>query len=208
MLSNPVELFDRIGRDPCYWAGLSEWLDALALSTDVRILEMGCGPGAIALELARRQHAVAAMDCSERMIARLEKAAAKAELRVTSHVADACETGLSSCAFDAVIGASLLNIVGNPGALVTEALRLVQPGGKVSFYFPNSTLNRTNSLRFIRDKRLPPSSAAMLLTWSGGARKLDEPVAEALLRTAGAKEIQLRKHLEGMVSSVTGLRAA
>lgn len=208
LFSNPVELFDRIGRDPCYRDGIFDWIGGLRLQTSVRILDLGCGPGASALELARRRYDVTTLDRSERMIARLRKTAEAQRLIVTTRVGDACETGLLQKSFDVVIGASLLNVVERPGPLVAEALRLLRPGGRASFYFPNPAFNRANALRFIEDNRLQPRSAAILLTWGSAARKFDDHTAQSLFRDAGAEEILLCKHLGGMVSSITGRRAA
>jgi hypothetical protein len=91
--------------------------------------------------------------------------------------------------------------------LVAEAMRVLNPGGLVSFYSPNHTMTRARARRVIRDQKLPPRSAAILLTWSSAARKLDDQTAEGLLRGAGIEDIRVRPHLAGMVSSVTGRRA-
>jgi len=204
MISNPVELFDRIGRDPFYRRDMIGWVDGLALTPGAKVLELGCGTGSISLELAKRGHDVCALDRSPRMIARLRRSAERLGLGVASRVADACDTGLATGAYEAVIGASLLNIVKSPDALVDEALRLLVPGGKASFYFPLPAFNHDNVTRYIRDKSLPAASAAIFLTWSGGARKLDAGSAEKLFRAAGAQHVQFDAYLDGMIGSVTG----
>jgi ubiquinone/menaquinone biosynthesis C-methylase UbiE len=57
-----------------------------------------------------------------------------------------------------VLGASLLNIASAPDALVAEAVRVLKPGGTVSYYHPNGTMNRANAQRLVREKssRLVP----------------------------------------------------
>jgi ubiquinone/menaquinone biosynthesis C-methylase UbiE len=205
-LTHPVGLFERIGNDPFYRGGMTDWINTLGIAPGARVLEMGCGPGTLALELAKRRFEVSAIDRSEHMIRRLQHIARSSGIALTARVANAADTGLPDAAFDAVIGASLLNIVPAPAALVAEAVRVLRPGGTVSFYHPNETMNRANAQRFIRDNHLPPRSAAIFLTWSNAARKLDDQTTQELFRGAGVEDIRLRTHLAGMVSSFSGRR--
>jgi hypothetical protein len=91
--------------------------------------------------------------------------------------------------------------------LVVEAVRILKPGGMVSFYHPNGMMNGVSAQRFVREQKLPPRSAAIFLTWSNAARRLDDKTAQELFRGAGVEDIRLRTHLAGMVSSVSGRRS-
>lgn len=204
MFHSPVDLFDRVGRDRYYRAGILDWIDSLSLQHGARILELGCGPGILALELARRGFRVSALDRSSAMIKRLEATSKAGRLEVETRIGDACATDWPSGAFDAVIGASLLNIVKDPEALTVETVRLLAPGGQASFYFPHLAFNQENVRRYITANDLPASSAAILLTWSGFARKLDASTAHTLLSKADARNIRFREHFDGMTGSITG----
>lgn len=207
LVYSPGALFERLARDPWYWGGIVDWVDGLRFSPGARVLELGCGPGGLALELARRQYAVTAVDRSSRMLARLVRAAEREGTHAEVHMGDACDTGLPGGTFDVVLGASILNVVASPTALVAESLRLVRPGGTISFYLPNPSLDRPNALRFIRDKPLSTASAAILLTWAARARKLEAPAVDAWFQAAGVQQTRIRTHLGGMLSSFTGQRA-
>ncbi|MDR1990852.1 MAG: class I SAM-dependent methyltransferase, partial [Acidobacteriaceae bacterium] len=128
LLTNSVELFERIGRDPFYRGGLIDWIETLGLSPGASVLEMGCGPGSLTLELAKRQCEVTAIDRSEQMIRRLENTARSNGITLTARAADATDTGLAEASFDVAIGASLLNVVSDPSVLVAEAMRVLKPG--------------------------------------------------------------------------------
>lgn len=208
LLLSPARLFERIAHDPWYRDGLFDWLNGLRLPSGTQVLELGCGPGALALELARRDLQVSALDRSAAMVDRVRDLAALHDLPISIHQGDACASGLAPDSFDAVIGASLLNVVKEPMALLQEALRLVKPGGLISFYLPNPSFRRDAVLDFIRAHRIPPSSAAILLTWSCNARALGHEQLLALFAEAGLEAAQITHHLGGMLSAVSAQRPA
>jgi 2-polyprenyl-3-methyl-5-hydroxy-6-metoxy-1,4-benzoquinol methylase len=206
LLRSPALLFKRIAQDPWYWGGITEWINGQSIPSGARVLELGCGPGALAIDLARRAYHVTAVDHSKHMLACLAQAAKTNGVCIDSQAVDIYDTGLPSAFFDAVIGASILNVVTRPADLIAEALRLTKPGGMLSFYLPNTQLNRSNIKRFIRQHQLAAASAAILLTWGRHATKLSDELAVTLLRQAGVEQISLRTYFGGMVSSVSGLR--
>ena len=207
MFFNPVRLFDRISRDPWYSQSQQQWIDALRLPHGARVLELGCGPGGLALELTRRGCCVTALDSSKKMVRHLSYRAKQESLSVEALVGDALSTDLPTGSCDAVIGASLLNVVTLPEALLAEAMRLVKPGGVVSFYFPTHLFSQSNVHDLVRAQDVPGASAAILLTWAEKANKLSPAVAESLFTGAGAQAIEVRVYLGGMLSSVSGRRA-
>jgi len=206
LVRSPALMFERIAQDPWYWGGIVEWVNGLCIPSGNQVLELGCGPGTLAIDLARRSCHVTAVDRSKRMLECLARAAKANGICVSALEVDVYDTGLPSDFFDTVIGASILNVVSRPADMIEEALRLVKPGGMLSFYLPNTQLNRSNIMRFIRQNQITPVSAAILLTWGQRATKLTDELAVALLQQAGVEQVSLRTHLGGMVSSVSGLR--
>lgn len=77
-------------------------VDVLELVPGQRVLDMGCGPGRHALELARRGIAVVGIDASDEFVRLASEAAAAEKLDATFEVLDVRELELVDC-YDAVI---------------------------------------------------------------------------------------------------------
>jgi SAM-dependent methyltransferase len=108
------------------WARELAALRALGLADGARLLEVGCGPGAVLARLiadARPRLAVGA----ELSAAHARRAAAVA--RVVR--ADGACVPFAGGSFDAVLFRLVLRHCPDPEALVAEAARLVAPGGRV-----------------------------------------------------------------------------
>jgi ubiquinone/menaquinone biosynthesis C-methylase UbiE len=125
----------------------------LGLAGDVRglrVLDLGCGAGNIALELLDRGARVTCLDISPGMV---ELARRRVELhlpelagRATFVVADAGATGLDDSSFDLVVGKWLLHHVDVERA-AAEVGRLLAPGGH-GLFVENQAANPV--LRFAR----------------------------------------------------------
>lgn len=77
-------------------------IEELGLTPGSRILDMGCGTGRHAVELARHGYKVTGVDISSRMLAEAEKAARKANVKVVWIHADATKFTPTS-SFDAAV---------------------------------------------------------------------------------------------------------
>lgn len=95
-----------------------------------RALDLGTGPGTIALELAARGASVVGIDVSESQVASARRAAAPRELgeRTGFRVARAEETGLEQGAFDLVTAGQCWHWF-DRGAALAEVRRVLRPGG-------------------------------------------------------------------------------
>ena len=109
------------------------WVDELRFPAGVRVLEVGCGTGLFAIELARRGFRVTAVDSAARMIARSQAnvEAAKVGDRITLVRADSERLPLSRESFDLVVALGLLPWVSSPANTLTEMVGMVTPGGRL-----------------------------------------------------------------------------
>jgi ubiquinone/menaquinone biosynthesis C-methylase UbiE len=95
-----------------------------------RVLDVGCGPGGLLCEMARRHagwRALAGLDLSPGMVA---KAAASSEgLGISWFVGDAQTLPLPDGSFDVVMARHMLYHVPDIERALAEAARVLQPGG-------------------------------------------------------------------------------
>jgi ubiquinone/menaquinone biosynthesis C-methylase UbiE len=97
-----------------------------------RILDVGCGTGALSLELARAGHEVTAIDADEDAIALAERGApAGRPGRVTYHHADVHDWSGDEAAFDVVVTTRTLHHLTEPAAALERMRRWLRPGGRL-----------------------------------------------------------------------------
>ena len=95
------------------------------------VLDLGCGSGLLARELARRGCAVTAVDPSENLLGEARRHAAEEGLIIDHRKGWAEETGLPDAAFDAITAGTCWHWFDRPKA-AAECKRLLRPGGKLA----------------------------------------------------------------------------
>ena len=99
---------------------------------EVRILDMGCGSGAISWYLALEGFEVYGFDGSKTAIEKVEHRFREDHLKGSFKVADALDTGYPSEFFDGIIDSAMIyaNKVKEIEAILKEAYRITKPGGR------------------------------------------------------------------------------
>ncbi len=107
------------------------WIDELELTPECAALDVGCGAGLMAVELARRGIHVTATDSSRRMVSAAPRQAGRAGLpdRIRTVEADAHSLPFPSETFDLVVALGLLPWVADPPRTLAEMGRVLRPGG-------------------------------------------------------------------------------
>jgi SAM-dependent methyltransferase len=132
VLGNAMEVR---ARDPQQRAFLHQYLADLALRAGARVLEVGCGTGAICRELAAWPGVgeVVGADPSPLLLERArELAAGVAGLSFLE--ADGRALGLPDAAFDAVVLHTVLSHVPEPERVLAEAFRVLRAGGRLAVF--------------------------------------------------------------------------
>ncbi|MBI2372739.1 MAG: methyltransferase domain-containing protein [Deltaproteobacteria bacterium] len=185
------------------------------LPSGASALDLGCGPGESAFELALRvgpSVRVVGVDIAEAMIARARahhasRHAGLANLELLR--ADAMDLPFETGTFHVAIAHSFLYLVPDRARVLREAFRVLAPGGQIAMMEPRAGAPLAKAaLTAVSEPRRyvskPISSArffASMVSWravvglSGG---LTRELAEELFAGAGFSEIQLSPALFGL----------
>lgn len=111
-------------------------LARLDLAAGERVLFVGAGTG-LDLEVLpprRRDLALAAIDLSPAMIARLRDRANRLGLIIDARTMDATRLDYSDASFDAVVAHLVLAVVPDPAGVSREIARVLRPGGRLAIF--------------------------------------------------------------------------
>lgn len=107
----------------------------------MHVLDVGCGGGILAEELARRGADVTGIDMSVSSLAAANRHASAMSPRLAVRYAacDALALPFADASFDAIVSSDFLEHVPDLGRCVREMARVLRPGGVLAF----DTINRT-----------------------------------------------------------------
>lgn len=145
----------------------TEWrpilLNYFGLSPDMNVLEVGCGPGTLALYLAEgiAPGRIIGIDLDEVFIEIAKNKAKQAGIsNVYFVVGDAYNLPFDDRSFDAVVSYTGIGVLADPELAVHEMLRVCQPGGSISI--AEAVTNRFGihfpGIDFVAEEELFPGS--------------------------------------------------
>ena len=133
-------------------AAALEWILALELSPGARVLEVGCGAGLLAHDVAAHGYDVDCIDTSRAMVELAAAAASSADVagRLTVDSGDVHELAFATDAFDLVVALGVVPFLHSPQKAFAEMARVTRPGGWVLFSSDNKyRLNRLLDPRYV-----------------------------------------------------------
>jgi SAM-dependent methyltransferase len=112
----------------------AEFVDWLGLAPGSRILDVGCGTGALTTTVLERAHpsAVVGVDPSPGYVNHVRSSVV--DERASFEIADAENLPFDTAVFDAAVSALVLNFVPHPDRGVAEMTRVVRGGGRIAAY--------------------------------------------------------------------------
>ena len=96
---------------------------------ELKVLDVGTGPGFFALLLAETGYQVTAADVTEEMLKEAKKNTGVFAEKITWKLSDAQKLELGDCEFDAVFSRNVTWNLENPGQAYEEWVRVLKPGG-------------------------------------------------------------------------------
>ena len=127
------------GKHPRFETMMREYLDAMAIDSAQCVLDLGCGTGVVARTTARRPPfagRVVGVDRSPHLVAAASRLAGEEGIseRVAFRTGDSHTLELRDMEFDAVVAHTLFSHLEDPRSVLTEIVRVLQPGGKVGIF--------------------------------------------------------------------------
>jgi SAM-dependent methyltransferase len=170
------------------------WIDALSLPPGAGVLEVGCGAGQTAVELARRGFAVEGTDSSSEMVDLTSHRIVEAGLsdEMTASVADVHALPHPTGSFALVVAVGVLPWLHSPERGIEELARVLRPGGHAIV-----TADNRMRLNMLVDPSENPLLAPLKVPWhalkrrrgwrpSGPDPRLDSPsMVDRMLLAAG-----------------------
>ncbi|HLX43580.1 MAG TPA: methyltransferase domain-containing protein [Bryobacteraceae bacterium] len=132
-----LNFLEEVNKLPCTAAWKPVILDGLRLQPGANVLDIGCGMGADAFDLAARVGPgghVTGVDFSESLIAEADRRGAGRNLPVTFEVGDAQALRFPDSFFDAVRTERMLMHVPDPDKALSEMARVLRPGGRMAVH--------------------------------------------------------------------------
>lgn len=108
-------------------------MEQLGLQAGERVCLVGVGTGADLLHLPKGVNSIG-VDLSEAMLARAEKKLPIAGCDIELRIGDAQALPLDDGGFDAVILNLILSVVPDPARCMSEAIRVLRPGGRIVIF--------------------------------------------------------------------------
>ena len=166
-----------------YKKWLSKVLEQAQESSGDFILDVGCGDGFLALELATIVETTCALDISSVRLRRTQESAKENEISIFLVHGDAQYLPFRSCGFDSIVCNSVLPYLQDPGKTLSEARRVLKQSGVMVV----GVENRLNLYNLV-DRLLNPNKRRLL----GRRREFDVNSLYRITASAELKPINMK----------------
>ena len=174
----------------------------------LRILDVGCGPGHVARELARQGYEVTGVDRSWRLLRLARRWAAQQEAPVKFFRASVEHLPFAAGSFDCALAIGVVYLVKKPQETLQEMMRVTRSGGIVASMDPGSSMSVAHMREYCHEMHLNDRDTRKLIVWAASTefnRRFEEQELRQLLSGAGLADLRLESRLGGMVWFAKGI---
>lgn len=168
--------------------GAEEFIARLALQPGVRVLDVACGSGNLALPAARLGATVTGLDIVPNLLEQARKRAAAENLSIQFDEGDAEALPYADAAFDVVVSMFGAMFAPRPELVAAELVRVTRPGGRIAManWTPEGFIGQMFKVsgKYVT----PPSNMPSPLKWG------DEETVRERLRE-GIADLQLNRRM-------------
>jgi SAM-dependent methyltransferase len=140
------------------------------LKAAMRVLDVGCGTGVVAITAARLGAVLTGADLTPELLQRARENARIAGVEIGWHEADVEELPFGDAEFDAVLSQFAHMFAPQPELAISEMLRVLKPGGTIAFStWPPELLVGSTMALSARYLPPPPPGVAPPILWGDPA---------------------------------------
>lgn len=211
MIEQEVEFFDRLEREDWYQGLLRDFVEFLGIDSEMKILDAGCGPGALTRLLAQGAKKVVGVDFQPAMVERAEENARKERIKnVSCQQADYLTLPFPDGSFDLVATTTVLSVVPDSRAALKEMARVVHAGGRVASVTNSVKCSPPMALRYAKEHNLPDSMAEEIMQLAGLAnpqRRFTQESLAMLCEECGLRESEMQLKMDGLIFFAKGKKS-
>jgi len=205
-----VEYFTEVQAGDGWSRVLASFARFVAPPPEARVLDVGCGPGALVRRLARVAAHVEGCDVHPGMIERAEEIARREGLTNTTYRAGALP-GLPYAAgsFDVVTATNVVFLQREPASAVRDMARVARPGGLIAMLNPSPQMSVATATAYIDAQGATESNRQSFVNWAGIAERnhrFSKDDTARLFADAGLGEIAIEEKIGGLALFAKGKR--
>jgi ubiquinone/menaquinone biosynthesis C-methylase UbiE len=205
-----ADFFEKVQRSPFYGERLQGFLSFVDPKPNMRVLDVGCGPGALTIELAKRTREAVGVDRDREMEAHARRNARAAGVdNVEFRVAGAQKLPFEAETFDLVTATSVLYLLSRPEEGLCEMSRVLRAGGTAADLDPSVQMTHQRIDVFARKGKLSEFEWDALHGWLSAAQSNHQFSVDSLrwlYQGCGLQVLEIAEHMGGMVLFCKGIK--